>query len=379
VLDFRQKDQMYLVFETDDSMKIRIQHRTTYNYNEPVSFGQHRIMVRPREGHDLHIESSILEIAPAHTIRWMRDVDGNSIAKVDFTQKARQLSFYSEVVLQQYDVNPLDFILEESAVHYPFIYDSESLPELTAFMAILYPRDSAVLREWLTQFLKPGNKIETIALLQTLNTHINRNFQYRRRDEMGVQTPAETLNKNSGSCRDFATLMLEACRCWGIAARFVSGYMQCEATEAGGASTHAWMEVYLPGAGWKGFDPTSGIMTGAQHVTVAVARNPENAAPIAGSFEGKANTFQGIQVDVSVVQVDRPLPPAAPLPVPTLLPQSQPQLQPQPQLNPNPTLPQAQAQQLPMTRILSAPVPAMDMVIRATQPLSVVAFGNRPS
>jgi len=349
-------------------MKIRIRHRTTYNYNQPVSFGQHKIMVRPREGHDVHIESSVLEINPAHTIRWMRDVNGNSIAKVDFTQRAAQLSFYSEVILQQYDTNPLDFILEESAVTYPFVYDSDSLPELTTFMALLYPRDAPALREWLGLFLKPGNKIQTIALLQNVNTHINRTFQYRRRDEAGVQTPAETLKKNSGSCRDFATLLLEACRCWGLAARFISGYMQCEATEAGGASTHAWTEVYLPGAGWKGFDPTSGIMTGAQHVTVAVSRNPENAAPISGSFQGPANVDQGIQVDVTVVQIDRPLSPNAPAaPVPA----SNPPPQNQQQSQPNPNQPVQQAQQ--MAQQVSTPVatgvPAMDMVIRQTQPL----------
>jgi transglutaminase-like putative cysteine protease len=335
-------------------MRIRIRHRTTYNYNQPVSFGQHKIMVRPREGHDLHIESSVLEISPAHTIRWMRDFNGNSIAKVDFTQMASQLSFYSEVILQQYDVNPLDFILEENAVTYPFVYDADSLPELTAFMALLYPRDTAVLREWQGLFLKPGNKIETIALLQNVNTHINRTFQYQRRDESGVQSPAETLKKNGGSCRDFATLMLETCRCWGLAARFVSGYMQCEATEAGGASTHAWMEVYLPGAGWKGFDPTSGIMTGAQHVTVAVSRNPENAAPISGSFAGPANANQGIQVDVTVVQIDRPVPPAAPVPA-----SNPPQQQDQPQ--PNPNQPVQQAQQ--MAQQVATSGPAMDMVI----------------
>jgi transglutaminase-like putative cysteine protease len=342
-------------------MKIRIRHRTTYNYSQPVSFGQHKIMVRPREGHDLHIESSVLEISPAHNIRWMRDVNGNSIAKVDFTQTAAQISFYSEVILQQYDTNPLDFILEESAVNYPFIYDPDSLQELTAFMALLYPKDSAVLREWLGQFLKPGNKIQTIALLQNVNTHINRTFQYQRRDDPGVQTPAETLGKNSGSCRDFATLLLEACRCWGMAARFVSGYMQCEATEAGGASTHAWMEVYLPGAGWKGFDPTSGIMTGVQHVTVAVSRNPENAAPVAGSFQGPSNAFQGIQVDVTVVQIDRPLAPAAPVPALNLPPQSQLQSQ----LNPNHPVQQAQQ----MAQQIATPAPSMDMVIRSTQPL----------
>ncbi len=348
-------------------MKIRIQHRTTYNYNQPVSFGQHKIMVRPREGHDVHIESSILEINPAHTIRWMRDVNGNSIAKVDFARPASQISFYSEVVLQQYDVNPLDFILEESAVTYPFVYDPDTLPELTAFMALLYPRDAAILREWLGRFWTPGNKIETIALLQNLNRHINQTFQYRRRDELGVQTPAETLKRNSGSCRDFATLMLEACRCWGLAARFVSGYMQCESTEAGGASTHAWTEVYLPGAGWKGFDPTSGIMTGAQHVTVAVSRNPENAAPIAGSFQGPPDAFQSIQVDVSVAQIDRPLPPAAPAPALNAPAPNQPQT--------NPNRPVQQAQQ--MAQQVVTAVPAKDVVIRqALVPTAPISSGR---
>jgi transglutaminase-like putative cysteine protease len=330
-------------------MKIRIRHRTTYNYSQPVSFGQHKIMVRPREGHDLHIESSVLEISPAHTIRWMRDVNGNSIAKVDFSQPAAQISFYSEVVLQQYDVNPL-------------VYDPDTLPELTPFMALIYPRDTAVLRDWLEQFWKPGNRIETIALLQNVNMHINRTFQYQRRDDPGVQTPADTLKKNSGSCRDFATLLLESCRCWGLAARFASGYMQCEATEAGGASTHAWMEVYLPGAGWKGFDPTSGIMTGAQHVTVAVSRNPENAAPVAGSFQGPAYAFQSIQVDVTVVQVDRPLTPAPPVPVPAL--NAPPQNQTQPPLDPNHAVQQAQQ----MAQQVVDAAPAMGMVIQPRTP-----------
>ncbi len=285
-------------------MKIRIQHRTTYRYKQRVEFGPHLIMVRPREGHDLHIESSILEITPAHNIHWLRDVNGNSIAKVDFTEPADQLMIYSELVLQHYDTNPLDFQLDESAVNYPFVYQPGSKSELAAFTHIIYPKDADILSNWLTQFWKPGEIIETMTLLQNLNQHIHDTFTYQRRDEPGVQTPAVTLKNNSGSCRDFATLFVEACRCWGLAARFVSGYMLCEATEAGGASTHAWAEVYLPGAGWKGFDPTSGILIGAQHVAVATSRDPEKASPIAGTYTGPADAALGIEVDVRVVADD---------------------------------------------------------------------------
>ena len=205
-------------------MKIRIQHRTTYRYAQPVTFGQHKIMVRPREGHDVHIETSVLEITPAHTIRWMRDVNGNSLAKVDFSEPADRLVFYSELVLEQYDANPFDFILEESAVHYPFVYEPDTLTELAPYMAVLYPRDTALLKEWQAQFWKPGEQLETFSLLQNVNRRIFETFKYSRRDEPGVQTPAETLQKGSGSCRDFATLLLEACRAWGLAARFASGY-----------------------------------------------------------------------------------------------------------------------------------------------------------
>ncbi len=130
-------------------MKIRIQHRTTYRYAEPVRLGPHRVMVRPREGHDLHIESSILTIRPAHAVNWMRDVNGNSIALVDFTERAAELMIYSELVLNHYDSNPLDLRVEPYAVHYPFVYDPWTLPELTAFTHIVFPADAERVREWL--------------------------------------------------------------------------------------------------------------------------------------------------------------------------------------------------------------------------------------
>jgi transglutaminase-like putative cysteine protease len=302
-------------------MKIRIQHRTSYRYATPVRLGPHRVMVRPREGHDLHIESSILTIRPGHTVHWVRDVNGNSIALVDFTERSGELMIYSELVLNHYDSDPLDFRVEPYAVQYPFVYDPWTLPELTAFTHLVFPTDAERVREWLGQFWQPGKLVETVSLLKRLNQFIKETFTYRRRDESGVQRPAQTLDKNSGSCRDFATLFIEACRSWGLAARFVSGYMLCEATEAGRASTHAWAEVYLPGAGWKGFDPTSGTVAGSKHVAVAVSRHPEAATPISGSFVGVPTAFLRIEGDVKLEQLDKPY--TSPL-QPTLFPVPEP-------------------------------------------------------
>lgn len=278
-------------------MKLRIQHRTTYRYAEKVLFGPHRMLLRPREGHDIQIERSVLDVTPAHRIDWIRDVYGNSIAVAHFMERASELMVYSDLVLHHFETNPFDFQIEPEAVRYPFLYDEETSLELAALILPVYSADTTRVREWLGQFWLPGQTTDTLALFQQINSHIHRTFQYQIRHEPGVQSPSRTLDSNRGSCRDFATLFIEACRCLGLGARFVSGYIL---SGGAGASTHAWAEVYLPGGGWKGFDPTMGLLTTSQHVAVAVSRHPESASPISGSFTGPVSAFQGVQVSVQV-------------------------------------------------------------------------------
>lgn len=285
-------------------MKLRIQHRTTYHYAEKVIFGPHRMLLRPREGHDIQIVESVLEVTPAHRIDWIRDVYGNSIAVANFSERASELMVYSDLVLNHFETNPFDFQIEPGAVHYPFAYDAETALELAALIQLVYPGDAPSVQQWLGQFWQPGQSIDTLALLQQMNGFINRSLQYQRRDEQGVQSPSETLAKNSGSCRDFAALFIEACRCLGLGARFVSGYILSGGAPGSGASTHAWAEVYLPGGGWKGFDPTWGLLTTSQHVPVAVSRHPESASPISGSFTGPTGAFLNVEVDVRVEQIN---------------------------------------------------------------------------
>jgi transglutaminase-like putative cysteine protease len=288
-------------------MKIRIQHRTTYRYSENVMFGPHYIMLRPREGHDIQIESSVLEIEPAHRVNWVRDVYGNSVAVARFTQGGKELIVYSDLVLNHYEINPFDVYLSAEAAQYPFSYDYETSMELASLSLPVYASDAVRVREWLGQFWRMGQVTDTIGLLRQINGRINSTFRYQVRNEAGVQSPVETLDKNSGSCRDFATLFIESCRCLGLGARFVSGYI-LSGGEGAGASTHAWAEVYLPGVGWKGFDPTLGLLTVSQHVAVAVSRRSENAMPISGSFSGPAQTFLSVEVNVRVVDIGNPLP-----------------------------------------------------------------------
>jgi transglutaminase-like putative cysteine protease len=280
-------------------LRINISHSTEYRFPSPVTLLPHRLLLRPRENHNVRIESSVLKISPAHTLQWKRDALDNSVALVGFSEPADRLRVASGVVIQHYEENPFDFLLDDYAVMHPFNYVEEDRAVLAPFQQSVYPSDRDAVQRWLDGLGLP-QAMQTFALLDRLNREIAGRFQYQMREQPGVQPPSLTLASNSGSCRDFAALFMEACRSLGLASRFVSGYLFAPATAAGNASTHAWAEVYLPGAGWKGFDPTSGVVTGNQHIAVAVARHPEAVPPVAGSYFGPGDQQPMLQVAVQV-------------------------------------------------------------------------------
>lgn len=279
--------------------RLNISHVTEYRFATPVTLLQHRLLLRPRESHDVRIESSILDIFPGHVLQWKRDVLDNSVALVSFTEVSDRLRIASNVVIQHYEDNPFDFLVDDYAVNHPFDYAGTEQAELAPFLQSVYPSDRDAVRSWLDG-LDLQRPVETFTLLDRLNRQIADQFFYRVREEEGVQPPTQTLACNSGSCRDFATLFIEACRCLGLASRFVSGYLFTSGFDTDNASTHAWAEVYLPGAGWKGFDPTSGEVASNRHIATAVARHPEAVPPVGGSFIGPGGAYPALNVAVRV-------------------------------------------------------------------------------
>jgi transglutaminase-like putative cysteine protease len=268
--------------------RYQIVHRTVYTYSGAVQLGSHELRLRPREGHNLRIESSRITIQPTASLRWHRDVEDNSVAIASFRAPADLLLIESSLIIQQYDQKPLDFLVDDDAVSYPFAYAPEDRPVLDAYLNAVPAPQAGPLTQWTSTVWQPGEAIESYALLQRLNLAIHELISYRQREEPGVQTPGVTLSSASGSCRDLAFLFMEAAKLLGFAARFVSGYScTTHAVDAAG-STHAWAEVFLPGAGWKGFDPTRGEIVGEDHITVAVGRLPHSVPPIAGSYIGGA-------------------------------------------------------------------------------------------
>lgn len=279
--------------------RIRIRHLTQYLFSEEVEFSEHRLLLRPREGHDVRIASSRLEVSPAHKTKWYRDIYGNSVGLLVLLEPADQLRIESEVLIEHYAEQPLDFVVDARAVTFPFPFEPEDRLDLLPYRTHTWPNQVQRLKLWVEQFWQPGQAIETFLLLDQINKAIVAQLRYGAREAPGVQSPAQTLQLGAGSCRDFAALFIEACRYLGLAARFVSGYLHSENSQQHG-STHAWSEVYLPGAGWIGFDNTSGLVAGPEHIATAVHRHPESIPPVAGSFIGSPQVSSELQVTVEV-------------------------------------------------------------------------------
>ena len=295
---------------------LTVRHVTNYRYSEPVKFGEHRMMFRPRESHDLRIVSTKLSILPRPSdLRWLHDVFDNSVAIATFDEAASELRFDSTVTLEHKETALPDYALELAAHTYPFQYSDDERPDLINAMRRHYPSDD--LGPWTAGFLTSAGPTTTMTLLHSMTRGIKEEFKYLRRSEKGVQSPGETLRRRSGSCRDFAVLMMEAARSLGIAARFVSGYIFVPDDEkeaavrrvSGGGATHGWMQAYLPGAGWVDFDPTNSIVGNRNLIRVAVAWDQRNALPPGRrTFTGPASSFRGMDVDVSVVEETLPRP-----------------------------------------------------------------------
>ena len=283
-------------------MRLHIEHTTTYRYARPVTFGRHRLVLRPREGHDLRVERMHLHIAPDHHLMWVRDVFGNSIALVDWLAPGSILTIVNDVIVERVLPFPARAFHEPWRVPFPPQYDPMEVAITSVYQSPAYLEDAAHIQTWLAGNLAIDPH-DAEGTMQALCTFVYRTVVYQRRAERGVQNPARTLDLRSGSCRDMATLMMEAARHLGVAARFASGYLHGTASLAGRASTHAWTEVYLPALGWRGFDPTLGAAISLHHIVTGVSSHPRGVMPVSGAFTGARADCTSMEVTVRTTEL----------------------------------------------------------------------------
>ena len=288
---------------------LSVRHETIYRYSRPVQFGDHRMLVRPRDSAEQRLDSFSLSIFPEPAnLRWIHDVFGNGIAIASFEKPAEELRIEARMVLDHVHDRMPHFEIESRARTYPFDYGQVDAVDLAPNTLRQFPEESEV-DAWARQFVTPGGVTITSHMLMTMTAGIKEGFTYLRRPDPGTQRPSLTLASRQGTCRDFALLMIEAVRSLGLAARFVTGYLYSPARDGdhrGGGATHAWCQVYLPGAGWVEFDPTNGIVGTRDLIRVGVAREPRQAIPISGTFVGTKADYLGMSVDVAVNRVTSP-------------------------------------------------------------------------
>lgn len=286
---------------------LHVTHKTTYVYKKPVEFGEHRLMSRPRDSHDLRLLDTTLVIdPPASSIRWIHDVFGNSIALASFSEPADRLTFESGFRAEHFPTQAQALELESYAGKFPFSYSASDAMDLAHTRDRHYPDPEHKVDTWAKAILEKTPGGETLAVLTAMTKEIKQQLKYAAREAAGVQSPLETLELGGGSCRDFAVFLMEAARSLGLAARFVSGYLYDEkligaaSGLVGGGATHAWTQVFLPGAGWVELDPTNALVGGRNLIRVAVARDASQAAPLTGSYNGEPSDFVSMSVEVQV-------------------------------------------------------------------------------
>lgn len=291
---------------------LTIHHRTVYSYRTAMAFGPHRLMLRPRESHALRLHGHDLAIAPAADVTWAHDVTGNSVATASFTASSDTLIIDSAATLSlDVDRWPV-FDIAASAQRFPFLLSDDEMTDLGALRLQAYLDSAGRVREWAQGFVGSSGRdggTDTLSLLKDMSTGVAAQIAYETREDEGAQSPDETLARGRGSCRDFAVLFVDAVRSLGFGARIVSGYLYDPDLDmrgsAGAGSTHAWAEVYVPGAGWITFDPTNRSVGGFNLVPVAMARHIAQTMPVSGSFSGDPDAFLGLEVTVTVAPADR--------------------------------------------------------------------------
>ncbi|WP_299614499.1 transglutaminase family protein [uncultured Tateyamaria sp.] len=285
---------------------ITIAHTTTYRYRTVVALGPHRLMLRPRETRDLTLTAFDLEITPTARIDWSHDVAGNAIAIANFDVTTDTLSIRSHTTAILTAPDWPVFPIAASATSYPFLYSAEEWTDLGALSAPQYQDDAGRLSNWVEQFVM-RRPTDTLSLLKDVSNGITAQITYEIRESEGTQGPLETLDRGYGACRDFAVLYAEAIRTLGFGARLVSGYLYNPSDDrlgsAGSGSTHAWVEVFVPGAGWIPFDPTNRSVGSGNLIPVAVARNISQVAPVTGSFRGEDTDLLAMEVVVKAESV----------------------------------------------------------------------------
>ena len=285
---------------------LNVRHTTVYRYSRPVALGDHRLMLRPRDSHDLRLIKTNLTFSTPASVRWIHDVFGNSVAMASFCEPAAELRIESSLVLETFSADRPPFQITPDALRYPFIYSADDRIDLGRMQERQYPDPNDRLGSWARGFVR-SNPTDTSALLGDLNNGIEAQISYQSRETEGTQTPVETLNRGWGSCRDLAVLLIEAARSLGFGARVVTGYLYRASADVGSPSgigagtTHAWADIYVPGSGWISYDPTNGTIGGQDLIRVAVTRDIDQAIPISGSFVGTPGSYLGMTVDVAVV------------------------------------------------------------------------------